>query len=976
MMELLAPAAPSGELEELHTHLMRDMRAKVCQEVDGVRIYTDVPAFLEGQFNTSEKLETFAIAMQDLHDKVVRVLQVVPEDNPLEVVPERPPPKGPNGELFSCRIRLWQMGFAEGASIKGPSNFCDILDIVTRNFFNGNNTEQYPIEVLFYLMGQRPGDTIANFHVGLSIGFGTVLACFLLVKWCIDENWYADKFEVFQKMAPKLLRTLRLTATYDPADTMAEQLQKSIGGKIAAANRQRPTTLQLLYSFSRQIAEMSATGSRQCRGDLLVQVVKSYNGKERVRTCKIHIDEINVMRFLQRRSDAFVKILKVIWGNDKTANTAAPMSLLASPFLDESRPLPVTERENATWATILTPSEEKFVTWIERVQGRYNQKIEEQLSKGKVPNLRNYSHMYRDQEPEMVWRISCVFTAALPTMKAAMTESRIQEITAQFKRGVLDNDMLDKARCLSPAFLYEDLRFIRSSQDDAGIPNQSDGDALSNAEKQKVHADFKYMELRLKSEQASWRRHLLALKTYDDTTQAELTQFRERAHDLRSIAINAHAEALYQAESLVSLKYLPPFFEKALATFAEQPQSRVQAEDVVRINMFNLPMMGQWFSRQLNDIAELIRLECAHHPTNTLCLVMLPNTTKWGQGMESNATRDDNIEAACKDVVAKLKEPHNDLLIQDVFALFRHDTMYSKTREMRAVFLMAVSDMKAADGKSLQSRFQSSVAWKRKAVIEALPVFNRQDFRDWTKVATPFDHGNPDASVDRKQWFSGSGFLAGIITASLNGLGLTAAQCCHVRDWTLYDDQLAVAVMELNSRSDKHLPMFAYAGGTFPDLGGLTIAENVKEAIHTSMLAMVVAGTYHIPGHREPGPEPKAASRPVFKTDDMNLTCARANNELPILQSVHDVWDSVTMLKKEWDNLVKTHNDEFNPSGVPWKARRPAEVPLQNLPEAEAMRIQSPEGAPQSMDELVGLPKRARGSEVRRAQAHVSCTQS
>jgi len=380
----------------------------------------------------------------------------------------------------------------------------------------------------------------------------------------------------------------------------------------------------------------------------------------------------------------------------------------------------------------LPPSEEKYITWIERVQGRYNQKFEECLSKGKVPNLRNYSHMYRDQEPEMVWRISCTFAAALPTMKAVMTESRVQEIMAQFKRGGLDNDMVDKARCLSPTFIYEDLRFIRSARDDATIPNQGDGDALSNAEKQKVHADFKYMELRLKTEQAAWRRHLLALKMYDDTTQAELTEFRERAHDLRVTAINTHAEALYQAESLVSLKHLPPFFEQALATFAEQPQSRVQAEDVVRINMFNLPMMGQQFSRSLNDIAELIRLECAHHPGNTLCLVMLPNTTKWGQGMESGATRDDNIEAACKDVVAKLKEPQNNLIVQDVFALFRHDTMYSKTREMRAVFLMVVSDMKAADGKSLLSRFQSSVAWKRKAVIEALPVYQRQDFKDWT----------------------------------------------------------------------------------------------------------------------------------------------------------------------------------------------------------------------------------------------------
>jgi hypothetical protein len=71
---------------------------------------------------------------------------------------------------------------------------------------------------------------------------------------------------------------------------------------------------------------------------------------------------------------------------------------------------------------------------------------------------------------------------------------------------------------------------------------------------------------------------------------------------------------------------------------------------------------------------------------------------------------------------------------------------------------------------------------------------------------------------------------------------------------------------------------------------------------------------------------------------------------------VHDVWDKVMLVKQEWESLVKGHNDEFNPGGVPWKARRPAEVSIDTMPEARAITIPQKEGAPQSKGDLVGQP--------------------
>ena len=838
----------------------------------------------------------------------------------------------------------------------------------------------------------------------MSIGFGTVLASFLLAKWAIDMQWHDTSPDVLQLLAPKLLRVLRISCTYDPADNIADQLVRSLGRKIAAANRQRPSTLQMLFSFNRQIAELAAGGSRQSRTDMLSQCVKVYNQRERVRSCKIHTDEITVMKFLQRRSEEFHKHLKVTWGNDKLANTAAPMNLLASPFLDESRALPVSDKDNPTWARILTPCESKFVLWIERVQGRFAAKVDETVHKGKLPNLRSFAHMYRDQDPEGVWRSACLFYEALGAMRAALSAQRVDDLILMFKRGALDRDLLDKCKCLDPSFSLEDLRFLRVAEPEG--PGVQVSEMLNNAERQKLHADFKFLEARLKAEESTWRRHVLALKSHDDTSQAELTSHRERIHDMRVQAIEEHCETLYQAESLSSSKFLCTFFERAIATFAEQPPAR-RPDDILRVNFFNLPMLGQHHSRFMDELAESIREECAHHPATTICVVVLPNTNQWGQGMRNNPRRDVEIDEARAEVALKLKEPVNGLTVADIFVLLRHDTMYSNDREMRAVVLLAVSNQVGADNKTLKSVFAASSAWRRRAIVEPLPVFHRQNFRDWTKKFVPFDQGNMDGAIERRQWFSGAGFLAGVLEGLFRGVITDAGVACQIRDHTLYDDQLALAVVQLNARDGRHLPLLAYAGGTWNDIGGESTALNVKVSIRERIHAAVQESRYVVPGLRnELGPEPQClTNRPNFNAADLVLTCPRANNELPILQSVYDQWDKVASLKQErlsaslrpsavriscqqsvrkpvcfvracrrqeWNHLVAEHNREFNPSGVPWKPRREAETNIEDMEENKAVTIAQPESAVASKAELVGLlRKRISNLLARCSLAHI-----
>jgi hypothetical protein len=129
----------------------------------------------------------------------------------------------------------------------GASSLCDVLDILQRNMVSdgGNNTEKWPLEILFHVLtSDSPGSHIQNFTIGLSIGFGTTLAAFLFCYAAIKLEWIA-MLPARPELAKRLLKCLRMTATYEPAPSLVLQIFKSLGGKIQAAARQRPTTLMM-----------------------------------------------------------------------------------------------------------------------------------------------------------------------------------------------------------------------------------------------------------------------------------------------------------------------------------------------------------------------------------------------------------------------------------------------------------------------------------------------------------------------------------------------------------------------------------------------------------------------------------------------------------------------------------------------------------------------------------------------------------
>jgi hypothetical protein len=73
---------------------------------------------------------------------------------------------------------------------------------------------------------------------------------------------------VLKPLARKLLKVLRMAATYEPQAGTQQQTFSSVREKMAASSRARPSTLQLLFSFSRRARELLASGARRPGPDL------------------------------------------------------------------------------------------------------------------------------------------------------------------------------------------------------------------------------------------------------------------------------------------------------------------------------------------------------------------------------------------------------------------------------------------------------------------------------------------------------------------------------------------------------------------------------------------------------------------------------------------------------------------------------------------------------------------------------------
>ena len=364
--------------------LMKDLN-------NGTDPYPDFCAYLTDKLQGQE--QAFGGWIQGLHNELETIegkRRQAEHEPPLPPwTPQfQTPPRPANGELSRHELMVFQLSFRETACPRGPPGCADVLEIMDRNFLSaeGNQTNKYPLEVLFQEYtptGTPPGKLMQFWQVGISIGFGTTLASIL-------GNWVTFKHQEWlpgvkgqppfqrlkEELCPWLLKMIRLHGICDPPTDTWGLVRKSLGGKIAAASRQRPNPAQMFAALGLQVAEwQNVCNSRKSATALWESTFGDYNKHVCVKACKLQPDEIQAIRLFYRSCEELRRLIRGIWGTDKLGCTSFPLSLAASKFLDPGSERGVEQKDNPLWFQILEVTEEKKILFVERCNGRFMEKV-------------------------------------------------------------------------------------------------------------------------------------------------------------------------------------------------------------------------------------------------------------------------------------------------------------------------------------------------------------------------------------------------------------------------------------------------------------------------------------------------------------------------------------------------------------------------------------------------------------------------
>jgi hypothetical protein len=479
-------------------------------------------------------------------------------------------------------------------------------------------------------------------------------------------------------------------------------------------------------------------------------------------------------------------------------------------------------------------------------------------------------------------------------------------------------------------------------------------------------AEVQKTRAKMLKEVAIWTQYVSEIDNFARVSVGMKSELLDSCRAEQRVAIETWQESTFPVRDFECLSHA--------ITFTEACNNRNFADSakVHQIFWVNTTVLGYDAGTTVAEAIPVIAGLVAAKPEATCILVAAPTVGPYGNEYNEAA-----IEEGALKIRNLLCNPDLRLLCRDVYLQFDPESVAQQSKRPGVHrFFMAISDQ--ANAGTLVSLFSNSTLWRRQIVpnicsgkmqtVPMLPVKNMIDARrDFTTAGANQGLSRP---AIRKQWVAGWQVAAAFHDSLWHGTGVSNNAVASWMDVFAYDHSLAECLTRRSK--DKAYPQQMYVGTVYAEMGtrgapgvaaaacgqavdAQRVSRWLQMQIRRRLQTLACEGITQVPNWK-PLPEYRDQRvPPQMKESDFTVLHPAAAKNLPIRQEVMEMMETrlqSSESKLAWQELIKEHNEVWNPSGQAWENKRKSDANSSGGPAKKPRLVEQVAGQPQTLDEL------------------------
>lgn len=253
----------------------------------------------------------------------------------------------PSTDVTEHYVESWQLGFSDSAGCRGKPKQVSIVELAVLFAESSFQSVRQPLNVTF----TEANGQVSAFSIRHVVGFTRSLAAKMVLE-CWSELDAAQQKDLLDVVKSCLV----IKVTCQPAGSLEQEFFSSMRSKFQLSESTRPDVIQLYYGWQKLFSKMGVDYAAT-----ISDHVKAFNQTSSVAGSRVSDQEFYILRILPHQSKAFVDMLEAHWDRYKSPESAVTLKSMCEKVDRKSPPT-----EHAVWASILKPSPEKNLIWLER----------------------------------------------------------------------------------------------------------------------------------------------------------------------------------------------------------------------------------------------------------------------------------------------------------------------------------------------------------------------------------------------------------------------------------------------------------------------------------------------------------------------------------------------------------------------------------------------------------------------------------